>query len=262
MKVAILGAGRMGQALVRSIATSRDLELVGVWSRHAAGSGRSSDLEGLLTQADVAVDFTLPGATAEILEQAARAGKPLVCGVTGLGDELMRRVAESAHSIPLLYDRNMSLGIAVLAEVVALAGASLGPEFCTSIHEVHHVHKKDAPSGTALKLGEALASARKQAFRDVYRFETDGKAVERSPGAITVTAERRGEVAGEHCVRFESGAETLSLSHTVSDRRVFAAGALLAAAWLTRQPPGLYGMRDVVRSRSTGGGQRSGDSVK
>lgn len=262
MKVAILGAGRMGQALVRSIETSRELELAGVWSRRAAVSGQTSDLESLLKRADVAVDFTLPGATAEILRQAARARKPLVCGVTGLDDELLRRMSESARSIPLLYDRNMSLGIAVLAELVALAGATLGREFSASIHEVHHVHKKDAPSGTALKLGEALASARKQVFRDVYRFDADGKDVERSAGAITVTAERRGEVAGEHYVCFESGVETLSLGHTVSDRRVFADGALLAAAWLTRQPAGLYSMRDLAQSRSTGGGQRSGDSVK
>ena len=262
MKVAILGAGRMGQALVRSIDESKDIELAGVWSRRSTVPATGGDLYRLLNAADVAVDFTLPGATAEILRQATRAGKPLVCGVTGLDEDLMGRVAEAARSIPLLYDRNMSIGIAVLAELVAFAGASLGPEFAASIHEVHHVHKKDAPSGTALKLGETLAAARQQAFRDVVRFKPDGTAAGRAPGEITVTAERRGEVAGEHCVRFDSGAETLSLGHSVTDRRVFAAGALLAASWLTRQVPGLYGMRDVVQSRPDSGGQRSSDSVK
>lgn len=262
MKVAILGAGRMGQALVRAIEPSQDIELAGVWSRSTETAGVGGELGRLLQDADVAIDFTLPAATAEILLHVTRAGKPLVCGVTGLDDERMSRVAEAARTVPLLYDRNMSIGIAVLTELVTLAGASLGQAFVASVREVHHVHKKDAPSGTALKLGEALAGARQQAFRDVYRYESDGEARRRSPGEIMVTAERRGDVPGEHHVRFESGAETLILSHSVTDRGVFAAGALMAAAWLTRQSPGLYGMRDVVQARAPGGGQPSRDSVR
>lgn len=261
MKVAVLGAGRMGQALVRSIEASPGIELSGVWSR-SEKSGVGRDLQPLLQEADVAIDFTLPGATAEILQQALRAAKPLVCGVTGLDDGQMRRVVESARRIPLLYDRNMSVGIAVLTELVTVAGASLGSAFAAAIHEVHHVHKKDAPSGTALKLAEALAEARQQAFRAVYRYERDAQADRRSPEEIRVTAERRGEVAGEHRVCFDSGAESLTLTHAVTDRGVFATGALMAAAWLTGQPPGLYGMRDVVRAIATGSGQPSRDSVK
>jgi 4-hydroxy-tetrahydrodipicolinate reductase len=191
-----------------------------------------------------------------------RAGKPLVSGVTGLDDGQMRDVVEAARAIPLLYERNMSLGIAVLAELVALAAGNLGPAFAASVHEVHHLHKKDAPSGTALKLGEALAGARNQAFGDVCRYGPGEAATRRAAGDIVITAERRGDVAGEHHVRFESGAETLTLSHSVTDRGVFAAGALAAAEWLTGQPPGLYGMRDVVQARAAGGGQPSRDSVK
>lgn len=262
MKVAILGAGRMGQTLVRSIEASPGIELSGVWSRSEKG-GVGRDLERLLQDADVAIDFTLPGATAEILQHALRTAKPLVCGVTGLDDEQMRRVVESARRIPLLYDRNMSVGIAVLTELVSVAGASLGSAFAAAIHEVHHVHKKDAPSGTALKLAEALAEARQQAFREVYRYAEQGaKAGRRSPEEIRVTAERRGDVAGEHRVCFESGAESLTLSHAVTDRGVFATGALMAAAWLRGQAPGLYGMRDVVRAHAAGSGQPSRDSVK
>lgn len=262
MKVAILGAGRMGQVLVRSIEASQAFELAGVWSRNTDASAVSGDLDRLLQEADVAVDFTLPGATAEVLQHVTRAGKPLVCGVTGLDDGLMSRMAETARSIPLLYDRNMSVGIAVLTELVALAAGSLGSAFAASVHEAHHLHKKDAPSGTALKLGEALAGARHQVFGDVCRYRPGETAVRRAADDIVISAERRGDVAGEHHVRFESGAETLTLSHAVSDRGVFASGALAAAAWLTGQPPGLYGMRDVVRARAAGGGQPSRDSVK
>jgi 4-hydroxy-tetrahydrodipicolinate reductase len=259
MKVAILGAGRMGQALVRSVEASPDLELAGVWSRNAAAPTVSEDLDRLLCAADVAIDFTLRGATAEVLKHAVQAGKPLVCGVTGLDSDLMRQVEESARSIPLLYDRNMSIGVGVMTELVALAAASLGSTFTASVHETHHVDKKDAPSGTALKLAEALAVGRRQVFRDVYRYQP-GEASRHAAGDIVVTAERRGDVVGEHSVRFDSGAESLILKHSVADRGVFAAGALMAASWLTRQPPGLYGMRDLVRAAS--GGQPSRDSVK
>ena len=262
MKVAVLGAGRMAQALVRCIEASERIELAGIWSRSADPDTVGSDLDRLLHDADVAIDFTLPGATAEVLQHATRARKPLVCGVTGLDDDLLGKVAESARSIPLLYDRNMSVGIAVLTELVALAAASLGSVFAASVHEAHHVHKKDAPSGTALKLGEALARARQQVFLDVLRYEPGGKAARSAADEIVITAERRGEMAGEHQVRFESGAETLILSHSVTDRGVFAAGALMAAAWLTGQPPGLYGMRDVVQPRTAGGGHRNRDSVR
>lgn len=256
MKIAILGAGRMGQALVRCIEARPALELAGVWAR----SGRH-ELDDLLAAADVAIDFTLPGATAAVLAEATRAGKPLVCGVTGLDDEKMQQVVAAARSIPLLYDRNMSVGIAVLAELVSFAGASLGPAFAASIHEVHHRRKKDAPSGTALKLAETLARARGQAFRDVYRYRPDGEAPRESAGDIVVTAERRGEVAGRHRVRFDSGSEILDVGHSVSDRAVFAEGALLAAAWLRERPVGLYAMRDVVQSRLARGGHWARDSV-
>lgn len=262
MKVAILGAGRMGQALVQSIEGSDDLSLAGVWSRSAGASiVVDHDLGRVLRRADVAIDFTLPGATADILDQVTHAAVPLVCGVTGLDAPLIRRLAEAARSIPLLYDRNMSPGVAVLTELVALAGASLQPPFAASIAETHHLNKRDAPSGTALKLGEALAQARRQHFRDVYRYRPGGAAERRSVEDIVVTAERRGKVAGEHIVRFESGIETLTLSHSVADRRVFAAGALLAARWLVRRGPGLYGMRDVVQARAAGGGEQGRDSV-
>jgi 4-hydroxy-tetrahydrodipicolinate reductase len=254
-KISILGAGRMGQELVRAVAASEDLQLAGVWSRKERGPAAadpevnavlSTDLDVVLRAADVAIDFTLPAATPQVLEAAARSGKPLVCGVSGLDEEVMARMRAASASLPIFYDRNMSIGIAVLTDLVRRAGAALGPEFVAGIHEVHHLRKVDAPSGTALKLGEAIADVRGREFSHVYRYADDGFPRRTSPDQILVSAVREGENPGEHAVTFRSGAETLELTHKVEHRRVFALGALEAARWLVRQAPGFYGMPDLV----------------
>ena len=154
----------------------------------------------------------------------------MVCGVSGLDDAQMAALDEAAASIPLVYDRNMSQGIAVLQDLVQRAARSLGDEFAIEIHETHHIHKKDAPSGTALKLGEAVLRAKDAGNDDAIRYES----------------ERRGEVPGDHDVIFSSPTERLSLRHSVTTRQVFAEGALRAARWVVSQPPGLYGMHDVL----------------
>lgn len=244
----------MGQELVRALAETGDLQLAAVWTRRGgvdapAGAVASADLDAVLEAGDAAIDFTLPGATAQVLDRATRIGKPLVCGVSGLDDALLTRMRSAAERVPILYDRNMSIGVAVLTELVRHAAVALGTEFAAEIHETHHVHKRDAPSGTALKLAEALADARGQEFLGAYRY-ADGKLPQRSsPDEILVSATREGENAGEHTVVFRSGYETLQLAHRVQERRVFALGALQAARWLLRQPPGLYGMRDLARSQ-------------
>lgn len=255
LKVAVLGAGRMGREIVGAIASSADLNLTGVWVRKggAIDSGAlpsratvSSNLDEVLADAGVAVDFSLPAATLQVLDAAKRAGVPLVCGVTGLGDDEMQKMQVASGSIPLLYDRNMSLGIAVLKDLVARAAPRLGAGFVAEIHETHHVHKKDAPSGTAIALGEALAQSVGRDFVDVYRYEPDGDTPRSKPEDIVFSVTRRGEVAGEHRVVFRSGAECLELTHKVSDRRVFAQGALQGARWLAGQKPGLYHMSDLM----------------
>jgi 4-hydroxy-tetrahydrodipicolinate reductase len=257
LRIAVLGAGRMGRELIAAAASSDDLELAGVWVR---GPGRfdpklvpatgvaSGDIDEVLAAAEVAVDFSLAAATGEVLAGVVKAGLPLVCGVTGLGDRDVQQMHAAANSIPLFYDRNMSLGIAVLKELVARAAPLLQPGFVAGIHETHHVHKKDAPSGTAMSLGEALARSLGRKFEDVYRFETVGEQ-RRSPEDIVIRATRRGEVAGEHTVLFQSDAESLELTHTVSDRGVFAQGALQAARWLVKRGPGLYDMSALTISR-------------
>jgi len=214
----------MGQAVKQAIENTGGVQLAGIWSR-------GESLQKIVAGADVLIDFSLPAATAEVLAVADKQRLPLVCGVSGLDSEQMRALQETAQQIPLVFDRNMSQGISVLSELAGRAARSLGAEFCAAIHEVHHVHKIDAPSGTALQLGERIVTAR---------------ATGEAGDAVRYTYERRGEVPGDHTITFSSPSETLTLGHSVSNRSVFAAGALRAARWVILQPPGLYRMRDVL----------------
>jgi 4-hydroxy-tetrahydrodipicolinate reductase len=213
----------MGKAIEAGLDGQQDMEFVGFW-------GRGDDLDALMSSADVVIDFSLPDGTAEVLEAVLRQKKPLVCGVSGLNDTQVARLDEVARYVPLVYDRNMSLGIAVLERSVREAAASLGAGFEVEISEVHHVHKKDAPSGTALKLGEAVAEARG----------------EPGTGSVSFASERRGEVPGDHEVIMRSATETLTFAHSVTSRRVFADGAVRAGRWVVGQKPGRYTMRDVL----------------
>ena len=223
IRVAVAGAGRMGKAIAAGLESQDDLELAGLW-------GRGDDLAALVRQADVVIDFSLPAGTEQVLEAVQAHGKPLVCGVSGLDEKQMRRLDAAATEVPVVYDRNMSLGIAVLARSVRDAAASLGIDFDVEIAEVHHVHKKDAPSGTALKLGEIVAAARG----------------EQGTGSVRFHSERRGDVPGDHEVVMSSPTERLSFAHSVTTRQVFADGAIRAARWIATQPPGRYEMSDVL----------------
>ncbi len=216
----------MGQAVAQSIERHSELGLTGIWQR-------GGDIDALVATADVVVDFSMPDGTEAVVEAAVKHEKPLVCGVSGLSDKQMAKLDAAANKIPLVFDRNMSIGIAVLERTVRDAAASLGPDFTVDISETHHVHKKDAPSGTALKLGEAIAESRGESGTGQIRFEV----------------ERRGEVPGDHEVVMSTATERLSFAHSVTTRQVFADGALRAAQWLVEQPPGLYSMQDVLFSK-------------
>ena len=223
IRVAIAGAGRMGQAIAAGLEKQDDMELVGLW-------GRGDDLASLVVAADVVIDFSLPDGTEQVLAAVERLGKPLVCGVSGLSDAQMAALDHAAASVAVVYDRNMSLGVAVLEHSVREAARSLGADFAVEITEVHHVHKKDAPSGTALKLGEAVAQARG----------------EQGTGSVKFQSERRGEVPGDHDVVMRSPTETLTFAHSVTTRQVFADGAIRAARWVVGKPAGRFLMRDVL----------------
>jgi 4-hydroxy-tetrahydrodipicolinate reductase len=212
----------MGQAIAGLVDAADDLNLAGVWKR-------GDDIDALAGSCDVLIDFSLPEATDQIISAATRHKIPLVCGVSGLSDQQVASLDGAAQSIAVVYDRNMSVGVAVLENLVRQAAAAMGTNFTVEVHETHHVHKVDAPSGTALKLGEAIAAAR----------GTD-------PGDIHYESERRGEVPGDHTVILSSDTERLSLGHSVTTRQVFAEGAVKAARWIVNQPLGRFTMHDVL----------------
>ncbi len=255
IKLGIAGAGRMGRAIIEAATGREDMGVAGVWV-HDAPKAASLDLgpdvlvateiRPVVAIADVIIDFSLPAGTAEVLDAVVADPRPLVCGVSGLRAAQLARLDEAATNAPVLYDRNMSLGIAVLRALARQAAESLGRDFEVEIHETHHVHKIDAPSGTALKLGETVAAGRGQVFDDVSWYAPSAQGRSRRPGDIAFRVERRGEVPGDHTVDFVSATERLSLHHSVTTRRVFADGALRAAAWLVRQAPGRYAMQDVL----------------
>jgi 4-hydroxy-tetrahydrodipicolinate reductase len=262
LNIAVLGAGRMGREIIRAMTGNDELRLAGVWARKkspalqkyvaesagptAGAIAISDDLASVLDAADVAIDFSLPEATHKVLDAVLADAKPLVIGVSGLDRAAVDELEDVARTIPILYDRNMSLGIAVLDGLVRQAVASLGAGFEAEIHETHHRHKVDAPSGTALKLGASLAAARNQDFEAVKRYEPAGLERPLAPGEIGFEVRREGEIPGEHTVILYNEAERLELKRAVSNRRVFADGALRAAQWLSDRPPGLYAMRDLL----------------
>jgi 4-hydroxy-tetrahydrodipicolinate reductase len=215
----------MGQAIAVTVQQRSELALAGIWQR-------GQDLDEMLAAADVVIDFSLPEGTELVLEAVVRHGKPLVCGVTGLNESQLALLVAASDKVPLVFDRNMSLGIAILEKSVREAAASLGAEFAVHVSEVHHVHKKDAPSGTALKLGEAIAASRGES----------------GTGAVQFEIERRGEIPGDHEVTMTSATEKLTFAHSVTTRQVFVDGALTAAAWVIGRAPGRYSMQDVLFS--------------
>ena len=215
----------MGQAIAVTVQQRSELALAGIWQR-------GQDLDEMLAAADVVIDFSLPEGTELVLEAVVRHGKPLVCGVTGLNESQLALLVAASDKVPLVFDRNMSLGIAILEKSVREAAASLGADFAVRVSEVHHVHKKDAPSGTALKLGEAIAASRGES----------------GTGAVQFEIERRGEIPGDHEVTMTSATEKLTFAHSVTTRQVFVDGALTAAAWVIGRAPGRYSMQDVLFS--------------
>ncbi|MEQ9561514.1 MAG: 4-hydroxy-tetrahydrodipicolinate reductase [Woeseiaceae bacterium] len=268
LKLALIGAGRMGKAIMRQVAASNDLQLTGICVRpgNAAAAGEACTDAGISEpprivtapaelpgNADVVVDFSLPDANRSVLEAAVAAHVPLVCGVTGLDQASMAAIRDASSRIPILYDRNMSIGIAVMQNLLRQAAASLGSEYTASIDEIHHRHKVDAPSGTALKLGETLAGSRGQDFTAVYHYDPDGTLGEPAATDIVFTVSRLGENPGEHAVTFANDMESLELRHKVTDRQVFASGALRAARWLVSRQPGLYSIADIAVDAGYGG---------
>lgn len=255
VRIALLGAaGRMGQAIIE---TARDFPGVRI-EVAVVRAGRIPEIPGLVSTGDLAralalsdvlLDFSCPASTASALDACIAAGKPMVTGVTGLGAETHNKLAAASHKIAVLAAPNMSLGANLLIALVGTAAAVLGPEFDVEITDIHHRAKRDAPSGTALAIGEAAARARGRHLKDEAVFARHGHDDVRRAGSIGFASLRAGDLAGEHRVLFAGRSETLELTHRAANRAAFAHGALAAARWIVRQPAGFYGMADVLNLR-------------
>jgi 4-hydroxy-tetrahydrodipicolinate reductase len=240
LRIAVVGAqGRMGRAVSAAVSAREDLTL-------AAEIGRGDPLDP--AAADVAVDFSNPASSVELARRAADAGAPaLVIGSTGFDATQEQEVARASERVAIVKSGNFSLGVNLLLGLVEQAAGLLGPEdYDVEIFEAHHRRKADAPSGTALMLGDAAARGRGvEAAESAVRVR-DGIVGPRPEGAIGFSVMRGGGVVGEHSVMFAAEDEILTLSHSARDRGLFARGALVAARWVAGRPPGLYGMAEVL----------------
>ena len=238
MKIAIVGAaGRMGQKLC-ALAEGTELEVVSKVDV-AEGYDRtwSADVEGV-------IDFSYHTAVPPSVEKAAAAGIPYVIGTTGITAEEQKAVDAAAKRIPVVQSGNYSLGVNLLLELVKKAASVLGPEYDIEVTEMHHKHKKDAPSGTALMLAKSAAAGR--GASDDFTYGRHGDIGERPVGEIAIHALRGGSVVGDHTVMFAGDLERVELTHKAQDRTAFAAGALKALVWAKGKTPGIYSMRDVL----------------
>jgi 4-hydroxy-tetrahydrodipicolinate reductase len=254
MKVAIAGAGgRMGQALIEAVLADGELQLAAALD--AAGSpaiGRpagalaiGADL-AVIAGADVAIDFTRPEGTMALLDACVAKGKAMVIGTTGLGEAHKARIAEGGRRIPIVLSPNFAIGVNVVFRLAQTAARVLGDAYDVEIVEAHHRHKVDAPSGTALKLGELVAGALGRTLADVATHGREGEPGARPPKQIGFHAIRGGDIVGEHTVIFAGAGERVEVSVRSQSRMTYAAGALRAAKWLRGRGPGLYDMFDVL----------------
>jgi 4-hydroxy-tetrahydrodipicolinate reductase len=203
-------------------------------------------LLNVFSRSDVVIDFTGREGISSHLQGAVKAQKPLIIGTTGLTNKEEQDVGLFSQKIPIVYTSNMTLGIALLHSLVQKAAQVLGTDFDVEIGEMHHRHKKDAPSGTSLSLGKAIAHARHASFQEVAVFDRTSKPSIRQEGEIGFSVMRGGNVFGDHSVVFASDHEVITFSHHSIDRAVFAKGAVKAAIWLHGKPSGLYDMQDVL----------------
>jgi 4-hydroxy-tetrahydrodipicolinate reductase len=263
LAIAIAGAGgRMGRALIRAAAEDPRFRIVGGTERRAEFLGvdlgalagiaplfmaTADAAETAAEQAEVWIDFTAPDATLAALDALKDATtRAAIIGTTGFTAAQHAQIAAHAARIAIVQSGNFSLGVNLLAALVEQAAARLGPDWDIEIVEAHHKRKLDAPSGTALLLGEAAAAARGQKLAAVRLPAREGVTGERAAGKIGFAAIRGGGIVGDHDVIFAAERETITLSHRALDRALFADGALAAALWAADKPPGLYSMRDVL----------------
>ncbi|SMP88745.1 dihydrodipicolinate reductase [Epsilonproteobacteria bacterium SCGC AD-311-C15] len=252
IRVGVFGAsGRVGKLLLEDLKITDDMSLSSVYVRSSLDFSIdpsvlvTSDMKSFLNACDVIVDFSLPEACETLLEYAIKTPKPLVIGTTGLSQHQLNLLKNASELMPVLYATNMSLGVALLNKLVYQASAAL-EGFDIEIVEMHHRHKKDAPSGTALTLSESAAKGRGLDLDKVRVSGRDGNIGERTKDEIAVMALRGGDIVGRHTVGFYNDGEFLELNHTATSRNTFSKGALKAASWLSIQEKGLYSISDCL----------------
>ena len=252
VKIGIHGAsGKMGRMIIECLKNEPNAALSAAYTIEPLdfalpdGVVLTDKFDVLFANCDVVIDFTIKDGAINLLNYARTDPKPLVIGTTGLGEDGASLLKLASAAMPILYATNMSLGVAVLNRLAALASKALH-DFDAEIVEQHHRHKKDAPSGTALTLGERVAAARGLNLKDVLVTGRDGMVGARSKDEIAILAVRGGDVVGRHTVGFYNEGEFIELNHTATSRATFAKGAIKAAIWVVGQQSGLYGIDDCL----------------
>jgi len=253
VRVAIAGAsGRMGLALLEAAAATPGVALGAAVDLSAAtwgGVSIGTNVESALENSDVLVDFTRPAGTLEHVRACVRLKRAMVIGTTGFEPAQLNEIRAAGKSIAIVMAPNMSVGVNVAMRLVEVAAKSLGPEYDVEVFEMHHRKKVDAPSGTALRLGEVAASARGASLAKDGVFERHGQTGERKAGSIGFSVARGGDVVGDHTVYFAGPGERIEITHRSASRANYAQGAMRAAKFVVGRAPGVYDMQDVLGLR-------------
>jgi len=252
INLAISGClGRMGQQLIKSSKNNKNFELTALTENKAinkkiAGIKLDVNTEQAFKKTDVIIDFTVPNCTLDILKIASKLKKRVVIGTTGFNQKEEALIKKFSKTIPILKAGNMSLGVNLLMYLTEIASKSLNEEYLSKVFEVHHKHKKDYPSGTALMLGKGIADGKNKNLYNLMGKKFLNKKSFPYGKKINFNSIRKGEIIGEHEVTFSSGKEIIKLNHEAFDRALYSDGALTAAKWLINKKPGLYSMRDLL----------------
>ena len=252
INLAVTGCmGRMGQQIIKSAKLDQSFRITSLTENKKINkkiSGIKIDLntEKALKNANIIIDFTIPECTFQMLKIASKLGKKVVIGTTGFSKKEENLIKKYSKKIPILKAGNMSLGINLLMYLTEIASNSLGNNFLSKIFEVHHKHKKDYPSGTALMLGKGIAVGKNKNFYTLIGKKYLNKKKFPYGNKINFNSIRKGEIIGEHEIKFSSGKEIITLNHEAFDRALYSEGALSAAKWLINKKPGLYSMRDLM----------------
>ncbi|MDH5692960.1 MAG: 4-hydroxy-tetrahydrodipicolinate reductase [Gammaproteobacteria bacterium] len=263
VKIGVTGAaGRMGRALIEAVYKAEECQLVAAIARpgsgflgldagELAGVGRldvsiTDSLDAVMDNLDVLIDFTTIESTLKNVAACAAAGKSIVIGTTGFSDDQKKTIQEAASAAPMCMAPNMSVGVNLCLKLLEMAAQVMGDDVDIEVIEAHHRHKVDAPSGTALRMGEVVAQALGRDLKDCAVYGREGQTGERDRKTIGFETIRAGDIVGEHTVMFAGIGERVEITHKASSRMTFAKGAVRAASWLMQQEKGLYDMQDVL----------------